>query len=533
MTLVQAVNGFGRQVDRSVARPYMYGRGMIATDPAYTPYLGGVYSPVTVSYTGNSIRTWTYNQPGGGDEFAAQRKLRGVVTHGETAPLPGPNRSEYERRQVAEEPEDTGAALVQQPKKGGKKDADDRWHAERLELLANPGGEAGGAGNLKAPGAATPAASGAVRSAANNPQRNTGLVGRPATGPGGLQNLPKNVRATLGPGQWLMDARYMEDIRDAAVKQYVGKNNEWAKGAGVPLGIGGESKYKGITKEAQLAAMFQVVPSKYTGPRPAAPGARDISVGHPSADRMRRGTLVQYDVYAPAFSHQTAINAYYDMGLWRKPDEVLNWKRTFNALGYYDPKARPNIGSTGWGKFETDAMAKFMADANGNPQAAQSVADLSNVRDDLLRQAAEMDKASGGGGGGAGGGAFNTTQTTTNVQLSNLEDARETLRGQITNMIGRFPTDAEVRQFLGKLNSYERAHPTTTTTKTASPDGSNITQTVSGSRGDNIDPFHIAQEYAKKNTPGDYHAYQQLRYYQALSDIIGSPQATQSIPQGG
>lgn len=547
MGVVQAVNGFGQVADRTVTRPFGYGRGLIQMDPAYAVYLSGVYHPVTVSYQGNSVLTRMGNEV---DTTTGEP----VYTPSQ-APNSGPNRT-YENAyplldgglagtsaaqkianqkiandRAAGNPEAakySGASLVPNPQVGGPQPA---------IKGTKPGTVGSGVGVYKTQQqwndllAKNPQAAGTGLNGPWNP-----FAGNKGAAAPGLQNLPSGVIATR-PGQqsnWMIESSQMETIRDAAVKQYLGANNTWAKGKGVPLGLLPEDEYMGISKVDRLAAIVQVIPSVYTGPRPAVP--KDIPRGHPAWDTAARGDLTEYKVYTPFFTYQNAVNSWYDLGLWRGGDamsgEIQNWKRAFNALGLYAEGSWPNLGTSSWGQSEVDAMAEFMAIANKNPQAAQGPADLPNVRDALLALAAkEAQQAGADSGSGGQTYPFTQKQTSTNVQISNLEDARETLRGNITNMIGRVPTDTEVRQFLGKLNDYERAHPSTTTTTTTYKDANNVTVNSSGPRGDQIDPFKISEDYAKKNTPGDYHAYQQLKYYQALSDVMSSPQGTKTIPE--
>jgi len=530
MALVQSVNGFGWATDRSVTRPYGYGRGMMSVDPAYGPYMSGRYAPVRVTYARETVRTadgfvdpyaWvgegegftpvTQRQgtrPTAQDSARARKLTQEALTHGGTVPLPGSPR-EYKGPSLVPQPEAGG----KQPKPGtvgsgtGVYKTKEQWQ----ELLDRQGGAGAKTGTTAAAAARVTG-----RAVANR------QPGRPANEPTGFYRTQAE--------NWLVDASRMESIRNLAVDQYVTKNNEWAPGKGVPLGIPGESKYKGISKADALASMMQVVARDV--PWQQKPKPKTYS-GQYFADKYKPGT--QYKAYAPAFTIQSANNAYYDMGLWRNTPqmtgEVTNWKRTFDALGLYAEGARPNLNSTGWGYYESAAMAEFMKIANSNPQAYQSVADLPKLRQELLSMASQANAKNGGAGAGGRSYPFTQTNTSTNVQISNLEDARETLRGQITNMIGRFPTDAEVKQFLGKLNDYERGHPSKTTTTTTYSSEDTSTTSSTGPRGDEIDPFNLVQGFAQNQVGGDYHAYQQLRYYQAISDIMGSPMNTQSIPQ--
>ena len=557
MAIVQSVNGFGWATDRSVARPYGYGRGLMTVDPAYGPHLSGRYAPVIVSYQNNGLQ--------------AMVRTGNSRDSDEEEPLSDRKRKQFEGVDIttarAKASRGEGATLKPQPEASGKPLSDrQKQQFEGVDITqARAGGGHRPGGSLE--GAAAVRRTEAAAGPAAKPGGKQGLEGpwNPFAAGGATQEgaLPFNVGASLGgyttkvrpgvviePGKvpkkgsyittgqpWLMDTSTMERVRQAAVDSYLIKNNKWAAGQSEVLGVRDRMKeMPGATKAEAIAAMIQVIPRKYEGARPAAPAG--LSPGHPQYDRLMRGDLVENQVFKPAFTAANVASAYTSLGLWRgtkeMAGEIQNWKRAFNALGMYSDSARPNLGSLSWGAYENDAMARFMTYANSNPQAAQGYGDLPKLRNDLMDLTAAQ-AAAGGGEQGGGGQTFPFTQTRTDtsVQISNMEDARETLRGHITNLIGRAPTDAEVRQFLGKLNDYERGHPTRTTTTTTYSDENTATATITGDRDDNIDPFNVSQDFAKTQVGGDYHAYQQLKYYQAISDIIGNPAGVQSIPQEG
>ena len=117
---------------------------------------------------------------------------------------------------------------------------------------------------------------------------------------------------------------------------------------------------------------------------------------------------------------------------------------------------------------------------------------------------ADMASGSGGGrgGGGAGGGysgPVTTTQTSTNVNLTDPGTARQLVNRTLAETLGRDATSQEQERFLEALNMQERRSPTVTRqTVTTTPRGvarTEVEQEVMTQGGFN--PAQFAEEFAE------------------------------------
>lgn len=81
----------------------------------------------------------------------------------------------------------------------------------------------------------------------------------------------------------------------------------------------------------------------------------------------------------------------------------------------------------------------------------------------------EMQKAGtfgGSGSGGSGGGPSTVTQKTRSVSTITNGDGWSVLQNTLSRMLGRDPSDSEVRDFVGRMNHLAAKHPTITTSTT-------------------------------------------------------------------
>lgn len=568
MGLVGVVNGFGTEINRSVTRPYGYGRGLMQVDPASYPFTSGRYIPVRVSLDRTAamglddttidipMPNWpddwdsrispNLTQPPNGVpqeesswgvvEDEGKRFLWNFAT-GERRPysraladdlLPkrysrpssvaagksGEKKPSTPSPMTVPNPNPSGLTI--NPKPGatgpledplanlfpGQQINPDTWK----EAPPKHPGEAAGKGFGKAVGTTASAAAAAARDERNN---------RPA--------LTGNIA---------MDTAAANRARDAAIGQYIdSKSGNWKiSPTGRPFSpfLGITTGQEGISRWDALAQMTQV----------SVKPAQENPVG---SYYWLRGIKTPEKLVAqlPTFTARSAANSYYMLGLYQKDKQadVINWKRFFDSMGFYRSEDWVNTGSLTWSAAENYAMAKFMAVANNSgPQFNQDPNGLYRLREQMLNGAISNAGGSGAGGGAGGGRSFpyTQTQTSTSVNLSNLEDARETLRGYLSDMIGRAPSDGEVKSFLGRLNSYERAHPTTTTTTTTFTDENTSNMVVSGPREDNIDPYNMTKQFVEGGSLApDYRAYQQLRYYSAINDILANPAGIANIQAAG
>lgn len=118
--------------------------------------------------------------------------------------------------------------------------------------------------------------------------------------------------------------------------------------------------------------------------------------------------------------------------------------------------------------------------------------------------------------GSPGDPKFDPTKVQTIVNLTGRARARAQLRSMMTQMLGRAPTEAEVNDYLGRLNDKEEADPTVRTT-TFERDGDSSTTTDTT----DVDPVLIGERLIKKENPKEYRANQELEYYNAMLSMMG------------
>lgn len=117
--------------------------------------------------------------------------------------------------------------------------------------------------------------------------------------------------------------------------------------------------------------------------------------------------------------------------------------------------------------------------------------------------------------GSPGDPKFDPTRVQKSVTLTGRGRARGQLRQMMANMLGRMPSEAEVNDYLDRLNGAERNNPAvTTTTYTRSGDSSTVREES------DVDPTRIAEREVKGNNPKEYEAYQRLGFYNVMLSMM-------------
>jgi hypothetical protein len=108
--------------------------------------------------------------------------------------------------------------------------------------------------------------------------------------------------------------------------------------------------------------------------------------------------------------------------------------------------------------------------------------------------------------------ARSVTQTSTNYNMSSADDAHAIFLQASQSLLGRDPTKGEIATFKGRLNAYEKANPSVTTT-TSSYKGNDLTgQTSTTSGGVSADSRNMMAMEKAKAEP-EYGAYQAATTY--------------------
>jgi hypothetical protein len=217
------------------------------------------------------------------------------------------------------------------------------------------------------------------------------------------------------------------------------------------------------------------------------------------------------------FAAQTATPIYKpgdQMSIWIQrqwgQDKIREIQSKMARAGAMDPASGSRRGV--WGPGEAAGAEAIMGFANLRGWTFERALDAL-VMDSDARQQAGLD----GSGGSGSGSSAPLTVTDTSYSLSSLDQARQALAAVMAAQIGRKPTDAEVRKFLGQLNAKERKAPVTTTT-TRTPSGAYQT-TLQKDR--SIDPTEEATRFTQAQKPGEVEAYGEVSYYDILASVIG------------
>lgn len=162
-------------------------------------------------------------------------------------------------------------------------------------------------------------------------------------------------------------------------------------------------------------------------------------------------------------------------------EDVIGFQKSMLAAGKYAEGDAVTFGQVS--EIEYGMMQNLMERANMNGT------DWAFQFDSVVAQGIEYQKqmAAAGGGYGGGGGTITDVQYDT----SSFAEARSLLVGIMTNMLGRYPTDEEVSNFLIQLNKAEAKSPTTTVTTTS---GETRTTRMTPT---SVDPNMLAEDFVK------------------------------------
>jgi hypothetical protein len=267
----------------------------------------------------------------------------------------------------------------------------------------------------------------------------------------------------------------------------------------------------------------------YTGKPVEVPSPGVALRNSPDAKALTEAYKQKNPVYDPltGFTSEDASMLPYQTGIATSAERTRQWQMFFASTGLYNYSGSGVATATlipgKWGAAETAAMKALLTWANQN-QAAAGIKDLEKIRN-LYALGVE---AAGGGGSGGGGGASSLAGTRTSTQktydLSTLADARKYLRSYLADMLGRGPTENEVKQFLSRLNAAEKASPVVTTTTTTYDENGYATSSSSTATGGDVDPFGLADDWVESSPEQNYEykGYQQLRYFLGMQDMLQS-----------
>ena len=270
------------------------------------------------------------------------------------------------------------------------------------------------------------------------------------------------------------------------------------------------------------------------------PGVRMVG-GNPErfgledAQMIRDRGTASVEAFLPTYTESDADDLANRLGFTVNTAQAKRWKLFMARAGFYGETQVSPLGR--WAAAEQFAFRNFLTYLNDQypdlPPPTQGGLEMGRDLVNAAIAAGAYEGAGGGGGGGGGGGQafvpYTTRSTNTRAVLSTLEEARATLRSQLADMIGRWPTDGEVKAFLARLNERERANPlvtTVTTNYTSETESSSSTQQSGGE----VDVFDVADTWAKKSLSSEYADYQKLRYVNDAFDMLLSGGLPSSAP---
>jgi hypothetical protein len=131
-------------------------------------------------------------------------------------------------------------------------------------------------------------------------------------------------------------------------------------------------------------------------------------------------------------------------------------------------------------------------------------------------QMAKLAERAGLQDGSPGDPKFDPVRVQEVVNLTGKARARAQLKTMMAQMLGRAPTEAEVNDYLDRLNEREKADPTVvTTTYQRDGDSSRTTEAT------DVDPIALAENRIKNQNPKEYEAQQRLNYYNGILELMG------------
>ena len=120
---------------------------------------------------------------------------------------------------------------------------------------------------------------------------------------------------------------------------------------------------------------------------------------------------------------------------------------------------------------------------------------------------------------------FTGTKTHVTKSVNDLTEGQSwaTLQGSLSNMLGRDPTDHELRDFASRMSTAAARNPSVTKTAANFKDGTQVGSTTSRTSGGfTVDDAHQAAYQSAQNSPG-YGAYQAAStYFNSLQTALGA-----------
>ena len=191
------------------------------------------------------------------------------------------------------------------------------------------------------------------------------------------------------------------------------------------------------------------------------------------------------------------------------PEELAQFRSRAVGKGLYDP-GTPLTVLAGPGDYET--MAKLMAVSNVTAyQDWRQV--LAGVVNPTTGGGGYI--SGGGGGGGGGGGPTNTTQRVFNK--TSVDQGRGMLRSLMAEMLGRAPTDDEVRRYTATLNRKESKTPQIVTTAYSGGGSSVTTRTIANAP----EPDEVLRGEIEDVNEEEMERYAANGYMDVLNQMVG------------
>jgi len=213
---------------------------------------------------------------------------------------------------------------------------------------------------------------------------------------------------------------------------------------------------------------------------------------------------------AAGFLEENTKEAFYNILGGRRSD--ITWlQQQFIAKGFMSESDIDGQWGFATNEKTQQVLANLMQQGNLSGVSWQSyLAGTSDVSSALTTRG-------GGGGGGAGGGlSYPYTTRQQNIALTTRGDAKMLLAQAMQQLLGRNPSNDEVRGFVKQLHDEERDNPTITTTDVMSG-----TETSTTTRG-GVNQAVYAEQWVEEEFPKANREYEQGRYEQMALNILRS-----------
>ena len=194
-------------------------------------------------------------------------------------------------------------------------------------------------------------------------------------------------------------------------------------------------------------------------------------------------------------------------------EELADFRSRAIAAGIWDPDVYPS--SYGVTQEDIRIMSSLMAQANwGKATSWQSL--LYELEQNPNPEVAEGLEGDGGSGSGF------EPSTTTNIVYSktSLDAGRSYMRALAAELLGREPSDAEVRRYIGALNRVENRRPSITETTRTMGDNENDIINTSRVKQNAPDVGEFLRQRIESGNAGEKATYQAQNYFARLLEVI-------------